>query len=507
VDILLGIDLGTTNCKVIAMDAYGNQVAAVTALTPVHDINSEGLDYASGTPGYDAEDLWDVCAKLIRQIKEKLKSKQTISALAVASMGEAGVLVDSGGNPLMPILTWHDRRTLPWVEWWRKRISYDEIFNLTGLPLDHTYSASKILWYRDQNPDIFRHTHAWLSLADWITFRLTGEYTTTHSMASRTMFLDLNKRAWSDDLFYLADLPRNIFPPLLPSGEVVGYINLEASRTTDLSMGIPVVTAGHDNICAALAAGVTTPGVVLDSAGTFEAMLITLDTPKLESTIAAAGLSCGCHVVRDRYYLVGGIMSGAIVDWLTRLFTGYSDPNELAKLINDASLSPPLSNGVVFLPYLSGSGSPDISPKAWGAWLRLHLTNNRADMVRSVFEGLSFALRYLLESIQNLSDFPAKEIRVVGGGSRNTWWQDIKADIFSIPIEIPIISEVTAQGAAILAGIGIGVFRDEGDAIARTYRPSIRYEPDPGKHAEYTYKYHDVFLTLHRKLRNISDAS
>lgn len=497
-DITLGLDLGTTNCKVLALDIQGQLIASATAPTPVHPRSTD-----PSSPEYDAVALWELSAHLIHDVMVQLTPEQRVAGLAVTSMGEAGVLVDAAGQSLFPILTWHDRRTQPWKEWWSARLTPAEIYGITGLPLDHIYSVNKILWQREQNLPAFSRARTWLCLADWVTFCLTGERTTSFSQASRTMLFDVKARAWSDDLLRLAGLDPGLMPPALPSGYVVGQVTASAAGATGLPAGTPVVTGGHDHICAALAAGVVAPGPVLDSAGTAEAILFPLDAPILTETAAAAGVCCGCHTVRDRYYLVGGVMSGAVTGWLGRLLGGDASADTLARLMDEAMSAPPMSNGVWFLPYLGGSGPPDRDPDAWGAWLGLRLKHNRADMMRAAMEGLAFAVRYLLEGLQRVTTSPVTELRAVGGGSRHPWWQSLKADVLGLPVEVPAITDVTAQGAALLAGIGAGLYRDAAEASTRAYHQTRRFEPDPARYARYDRAYHEVYLKLYPTLQGL----
>jgi xylulokinase len=217
--------------------------------------------------------------------------------------------------------------------------------------------------------------------------------------------------------------------------------------------------------------------------------------------VAKSGLCCGCHTARDRYYLVGGIMSGAVVSWLTRLLDRGDEPDALAALMEEAASAPMLSGDIWFLPYLGGSGPPDRDPNAWGAWLGLRLNHGRGDLVRAAMEGLCFALRYLLEGHQRITGDPIRALRAVGGGTRNIWWQRLKADVLGLTIEVPDVSEVTARGAALLAGIAVGVYGDAAEAAARAYRPDRRYQPDNARHEIYDAAYQDVFLGLYPTLR------
>jgi xylulokinase len=498
-DSILGLDLGTTNCKAVLFDRDGQLVASATTPTPVR----RDWPSAPGSPEYDAHALWDACAGLIRRVTGQSPHGQAVVGVSVASMGEAGVLVDEVGQALMPILTWHDRRTLPWVDWWRARMSQADIYCITGLPLDYIYSANKLLWYREQDPHAFARARTWLCLADWITFCLSGELSTSHSMASRTMLFDVRRRAWSPDLLRLAELPADLLPPALPSGEMVGRVTPQAAQATGLAIGTPVVTGGHDHICAALAASVIAPGAMLNSSGTTDTILSTLEAPLLDGALAGAGLCCGCHTVPGYYYLVGGFMSGAVVDWVSRLLAGDTSQDTLIRLMDEAASAPPHAQGIRFLPYLGGSGPPDRDPNAWGAWLGLRLNHTRGDVVRATMEGLTFALRYLLEGFQPVTGLTASQLRAVGGGSRNRWWQSLKADVLGLPIEVPAVSDVTASGAALLAGIGVGMFNDAADAAVRSYRPAVRYEPDPDRRAAYDTAYQQVFLKLYPALKEL----
>ena len=323
------------------------------------------------------------------------------------------------------------------------------------------------------------------------------------SQASRTMLFDLRTHTWSEELLRLTDLPASLLPPALPSGEIIGEVTQQAARLTGLAAGTVVATGGHDHICAALAAGAIKPGIVLNSSGTTDTILATLEDPVLSGEMAGSGLCCGCHTARDRYYLKGGIMSGAVISWLTTLFNNGDSPDVLEKLMEEAASAPVLAGDTWFLPYLGGSGPPDRDPNAWGAWLGLRLNHGRSDLVRAAMEGLCFALRYLLEGHRQITGDRIRELRAVGGGTRNTWWQRLKADVLGLTIEVPDVSEVTARGAALLGGLAMGLYADQAEAAARVYRPVERYEPDAARHAIYDTAYRDVFLKLYPTLREL----
>jgi xylulokinase len=196
-------------------------------------------------------------------------------------------------------------------------------------------------------------------------------------------------------------------------------------------------------------------------------------------------------------------MSGAVISWLTRLFGDQDNLDLLEKLMEEAESVPALARDTWFLPYLGGSGPPDRDPGAWGAWLGLRLNHSRSDLVRAVMEGLCFALRYLLEGHNRITGQEIPELRAVGGGTRNRWWQRLKANVLGRTVEVPDVSEVTARGAALLGGIGAGLYADESEAVSRVYRPVQQYMPDADQHATYDSAYQEVFLKLYPTLREL----
>ena len=470
--IFLGLDLGTTNCKVLAIDASGRTVASIGAPTP---------SLAGGE--YDADALWRLFAQLIRDLLPSLP--EPVAGIGVSSMAESGVLVDAAGDPCAPVIPWHDLRTQSLLKEWRARVDPLALYRMSGLSFDHIYSAPKLQWHQAHTPAAFARAAHWLGLADWLSFKLTRVRSMSLPMASRTMLFDPRAHDWSADLLALAGLPARLLPPLIESGAVIGGVSDAAARATGLPVGIPVAAGGHDHICGALAIGAVEPGVILDSAGTSEAFMATLTHSIADHVTALPGFGCGCHTAPGRFYLLGGLMGGGVVNWLSETFAGDASLESVTGLMRAAADAPIGANGVRFVPYLRGSGPPKRDPNSTGAWLGLRLSHTRGDMMRAAMAGLSFGFRRIVELMQALGEFRADELRVTGGGARNAWWQQMKADVLGLPIVTSDESEASARGAALLAGVGAGVFASVDDAARIAYRPAARFEPDAERRAAY----------------------
>jgi xylulokinase len=367
------------------------------------------------------------------------------------------------------------------------------------LPPTPIFSLNKLLWLRDHEPDVLARMVRWLCVSDYIAFRLTGEQAMGYSLASRTMAFDLAHRAWSEALLAYAGLRPNHLPPPVPEGTRVGRVKTPGE--TGLPEGLLVFVGGHDHVCGALAVGAFEPGVVLDSTGTTEAELVVL--PEVRAHLEAGDLSfsLGCHTARDRYYAIGSILgAGGLMGWVANLLW----PREAAEgrqaaleaLTHAAAESPIGANGLYLLPHLSGAGAPQRDPAARGVLAGLHLGHTRGDIARAAIEGMAIELRLLLETLAAYTGQAIARVVAVGGGARNPLWTQIKADVTGYAIAVPAHTEAVALGAAILAGIGAGVFRDERHAYAAMAPPSHPVPPDPERHRAYSALYRRVMAVV-----------
>lgn len=498
--LLLGVDVGTTNCKAAVYTPDGHLVAQARAPTPV-------ATPAPGWAEHDADELWRVVAGVIREAVTQLPSAGhtagDIAGLAVASMAEAGVLVDDAGRPLVPMIAWYDQRTLDEGRWWAEVFGARRVFDITGQTPQPIYSLCKLMWLRRHRPNTFARAATWLNVADWIAYRLTGERATDYSLASRTLALDVTRRAWSAEMLDAAGIPTRLMARLVASGDVVGEATAETAAATGLAVGTPVAAGGHDHIVGAFGVGATEPGIMLNSLGTAEAMVLALRQPALTDALFEQRGHLGVHAAPNRFYTTGGVAGqGASLEWARELLVpdqpgeaGYRRLNILAEA------APAGCGGVVFLAHLRGAGRPHNDPTARGALVGLTPGAGRAVVARAVFEGMAFASRTLLESMEAATGVTTQEMLVIGGGARNPTWLQIRADVMQRTLQVVAVDEATAWGAAALAGLGAGVYADTQAMLARVAFPTQLIPPNPGHAERYETVYHNIYSPLYAALR------
>jgi xylulokinase len=331
---------------------------------------------------------------------------------------------------------------------------------------------------------------------------LCGQYATDYSMASSTSLFDQSTQQWSDELIGLAGIDKTILCDAKPAGTVIGSVHEAASKKTGLAKGTPIVLGGHDYSCGCLPTGAFAPGVILDVIGTWEMIVTTIDKPILDISLCNAGAIMDSHVVNGKWAIMAAAVAGDMTEWFKSQF-GYEEvkqaedesKSEWHYLVEKASASPAGANGVLFLPHMSGGFSPVIDAESAGAFVGLRNTHTRADMFRAVIEGVNFQFKDIIDNLQkSLAQTPEKII-AIGGPTRNELWMQTKADIASMVIEIPDVAEPITLGAAMLAGIGAGVYDDLPQAYEAVRKKTRVVEPNEKEHSKYV----DIY-EKHKKL-------
>ena len=489
---LIGIDLGSTSLKAAVYDESGTMVASASRPTERFNPDPDHPDWVIWKP----EGIWSGTAEAIKEAVAKLDDPARIQGVAVTGMGMDGVPMTEDGRWLYPFISWHCPRTQPQHQWWLENIGAEKQFSITGNPVWAINSALRILWMREHEPAILDKAHKWVLIEDFLNFMLCGVFATDYSMASNTLLLDQRTRTYSDELLSASGIDRRLLCDPRPSGTVIGAVHAAAAEATGLPEGTPVVLGGHDFLCGALAAGAFTPGVVLTVLGTWDIIVAALPEPILTPEVCRMGAWVDSHVARDTWAVMGSAVAGEATEWFRKEYGFEARQKAQAEggvdwdyLLQSAEASPPGANGVMFLPHLSGTVFPIIDAQSRGAFVGLRSVTTQGDMLRAVIEGLNYQFLQILNCFETGLKLGSDKLVAIGGGTKNRLAMQNKADMSGRPIEAPELEEATPLGAAILAGIGVGVFQNEQDAHDRIYKPGEVYQPN----TEMTAKYAEWF--------------
>lgn len=474
ISMLLGVDVGTTHTKAGIYDCEGRLV--VHERIPTNRVNkSKALAYRS------PDILWQDSAALIKRVVQNLE--EPVAGLAVSSMGEAGVPLDSKGEATFPIIPWNDTRAVSQMERLIERLPPDRWSAVTGLFPSPIFSIAKWMWIRETEPEAWDKTSLWLSVCNYLSYRLTGEAVMESSQACRTMAFDIRARTWAEDLLSFAELESTFLPPVVSATHKVGEVTSKASSETGLVVGTPVFAGGHDHFCAALACGVVTPEVAFDSLGTSEALTLGWKAPPDPAT--ANGFSVGIHVIENHSYLLGGLYSsGGTIQWLKQLL-GLSSFEELRHLAQ--SVEP--TQAPLFVAHFLGSGPPFNDPASSGAFVNLEPDHGPEHLARAVVDGLAFEISAGIEKMEQVTGLPITVTRLVGAADDDDLSPRVRASVLDRPVEVARYSDMVTMGNALIAGIGLGVYKDALDAVDKTYQVRCVFEPEENLHVQYRDMY------------------
>jgi xylulokinase len=494
--LLVGLDMGSTNVKAVVYEPDGRAVAKASVPAITH--------YPQPTWAfYEPDELWELAVTVVRDAVAQVDHPGRIVGIAVASVGESGIPIDAQGDPTYYSIAWFDRRTVEQADWLAREIGEERIFAVSGVSLQNIFALCKLLWIKQHQPDAFQRTARWLHVADYIAYKLSGVGATDWSLASRTMMFDVRKHDWDAGILTDAGIPLGLPAPTAPSGTKIGRITTAASNLTGLPTSCIVTTGGHDHVCGSLGAGAVRHGQVLDSMGTAEALFLALDAPMSDPALGHMGYAQGAHAVEGKYYVFGGLYtSGACVDWAHRLVGKDLDR---AVLLAEAAQAPVGSLGVGFIPHLRLANPPHSDGRARAGFVGLTSDVERGTLFRSVLEGICFGWRASLEPLVGFAKIERPtEIIVIGGSSKNDLLLRIKAAVNNIPLKVMDLEEATALGAAVLAGLGAGIYRDVDDAMAQIEAHPTTIEADPEWAEFYDRYFNDVYKSMYDALRPLN---
>ncbi len=485
---LLGIDVSTTATKALLIDPAGQVVG----------VASTEYDFDTPQPLWSEQDpavWWYATVQSIRTLL-----KQTgISGADVAAVGLTGqmhglVLVDQEGHVLRPAILWNDQRTGRQCDEIRERVGKQRLIEITGNDALTGFTAPKILWVREHEPEIYRQAHQILLPKDYIRFRLTGRYATDKAGAAGTLLMDLRRRDWSPEILADLEIDPALLPPTHEGPQITGTIQESVAEQLGLQAGTPVVAGGGDQAAQAVGVGAVQEGIVALTLGTSGVVFATANQPYYEPE---GRLHAFCHSVPGRWHLMGVMLSAAgSLRWYRDTLAPGTDYDTL---LSPAADIPAGSEGLLFLPYLTGERTPHPDPLARGAFVGLTVRHSQPHMTRAVLEGVAFGLRDSFELMKGAGLPPIQQVRVSGGGARSALWRQILADVLDTELVTVNTTEGAAYGAALLAGVGAGVWPDVDAACGASIQVTGSTVPNPEvvpQYGRYYQAYRDLYPAL-----------
>lgn len=418
---------------------------------------------------------------------------ETVKAICISSFGESFVPVDINGNPLSDIMLYTDSRGQKECENFCNVMDEDEIMKICGVKPHRMYSLPKIEWIRKNDPDVFNKTWKFLLVEDYIIYKLTGETFIDYSLASRTMAFDVTNKCWSKTLLSLAGIDESKLSSPVPSGYIVGTIKDLVADLIGLNKNIRVVTGGHDQVCAAVGAGVVDIGTAIDGIGTVECITPAFSSPILESSFLNNNYACVPYAVPGMYVTYAfNFTGGSLLKWFRDNFAAKEDllaketSQSVYKILDDNAAKSPTS--VIVVPHFSGSGTPDMNPCDFGTIYGLSFEHGSPEIYRALLEGVTFEMKYNMELLESVGVI-IRELRAVGGGAKSKLWLKIKAAITGCTIHQLQLDEAGITGAGIMAAVAIGLFPDLKAACDVFVKIKQTITPDPELTDKYTVMY------------------
>ncbi|HNF94768.1 MAG TPA: xylulokinase [Anaerolineales bacterium] len=495
----LGIDTSTTSSKALLIDSNGVVIAVAAAS---HTLQTPKPLWSEQNP----REWWDAVAASIKSVLEKAGvSGERVVAVGLTGQMHGLILLDENGSVLRPAILWNDQRTQSQCDEIHQVIGKEKFIQITGNVALTGFTAPKILWVKENEPSVYARAKHVLLPKDYIRFCLTGEYAMDKADGAGTVLFDLKVRDWSDEVLAALGIPREWMPRTFEGTAFTGKVTEEAARLTGLKAGTPVAAGGGDQAAGAVGVGAVEPGIVGLTVGTSGVVFATTPSALIEPE---GRLHAFCHAVPGMWHFMGVMLSAAgSLQW-------YRDtlaPNvSFDELVKEAESAPAGSEGLLFLPYLSGERTPYPDPLARGSFVGLTLRHTRAHMTRAVLEGVAFGLKDSFTLIQNAGLGKITQVRASGGGTKGALWRQILASALEAELVTVNTSEGTAFGAALLAGVGAGTWSDVASACKSTIQLTGQTLPDDAQVNSYRRSYplyRELYPALKPSFEKISQTN
>jgi xylulokinase len=487
----LGIDTSTTGSKALLIDEHGE---VVTVASSPHTLQTPRPLWSEQDP----HEWWGAVSASIKSVLESAGiSGEQIGAVGLTGQMHGLVLLDEAGKVLRPAILWNDQRTQGQCDQIHARIGKEKFIQITGNVALTGFTAPKILWVKENEPDVYAKAKHVLLPKDYIRYKLTGEYALDKADGAGTVLFDLKSRDWSDEVLTALEIPRAWMPETFEGPECTGHISQEASSLTGLKVGTPVVAGGGDQAAQAVGVGAVEPGIVGLTVGTSGVVFATTPSALIEPE---GRLHAFCHAVPGLWHFMGVMLSAAgSLQWYR---DSLAPDMSFDDLLREAKTVPAGSEGLQFLPYLSGERTPHPDPLARGAFIGLTLRHKRGHMTRAVLEGVSFGLKDSFTLIQNAGLGAITQVRASGGGTKGALWRQILASVLEAELVTVNTTEGAAYGAALLAGVGAEVWPDVASACKACIKITGSTHPEGSQVAIYRKTY-PIFQELYPALKSI----
>jgi xylulokinase len=481
---LLGIDVGTSGCKAAVFSEDGQLLG----------LAYEEYDYQHARPGWAELDAFQVWRQVKRTIGQAVVDARgdPVKALCVSSLGETVVPLTADRNILGPALLHFDVRGEEYLDELRGTIRDEQLYQINGNTLGNQYTLTKLKWLKQHQPNLYRQTQFFLLWSGFVSFMLGADAKADYSLANRTLLFDLERRDWSDEILDLAHLDREKLPPTVSSGVVIGSVASSIAAELGLPAGIPIVSGGHDQCCNAIGCGVLAPGQAMYGMGTYLCLTPVFGQRPETAAMLARGLNTEHHVISGRYVSFLYNQGGSLVKWFRNTFASAerqqaqaSGQDLYAALMSEM---PEDVSRVMVLPHFAATGPPDFIADSCGVMAGLKLETSRGEILKGLIEAMTFYIRATFETLPG-AGIEVADFRAVGGGSKSDVWIQISADILGRPFVRPKINEAGVLGAAILAGVGCGVFPSLEAGVGTMVQLDRTFDPDPKKQVLYDERF------------------
>jgi xylulokinase len=493
----LGIDVGTGGTRAVLVDAEGRVTASATG---------EHAPFASPQTGWaeqDPRDWWRAATSAVRELFSTTRVQpEEIGAVGLSGQMHGAVLLDRQDEVLRPSIIWCDQRTGDQCMAITEKVGATRLIELTCNPALTGFTLPKLLWVQEFEPEIWRQAGSVLLPKDYVRLRLTGDKATDVADASGTLLFDVTNRRWSQPVLSAAAIDEGLMPRVYESPEITGVVSAAGAAATGLRAGTLVVAGGGDQSAGAVGMGIVRPGAVSATIGTSGVVFAASDKPALDPQ---GRVHTFCHAVPGRWHLMGVTQgAGLSLRWFRDQFGAGADDGRdpYDRLTEEAALTPPGANGLMWTPYLMGERTPHLNPHARAALVGLTASHTRAQVVRAILEGVAFSLRDTFEIFREMN-VPVNEIKLGGGGARSALWRQIQADVYGRPVKTVEAEEGAAYGAALLAGVGVGAWPSVDAACDSVVR--VRAETEPSEAAALMERQYQTFRRIYPALRPLHE--